>query len=255
MNGGGRRRLRGDSLFCLGFRLRLKAVQIICGLLRMGCGRKDRPLVVPQDFELALYVGGVIRSRFGCQAKIGTKECCAKFGNKLFPRITFIAPFLAPEFTVKPFRVLGPVGQLMRQSGIVSLGAAETLKGWHLHMVAVAASVKGPIAAMPQVCARCAEKRFGMFDPLRGVNDGLGLHIVALGQALDLLHVEHGVGLHERDFALFGRAVLLFFGLGEGVGIDNRIAALAFSSCASLSAKRIFSSLVPCPRSSSSASA
>ena len=110
MNGGGRRRLRGDSqLFFLCFGLRLKAVQIICGLLRMGCGRKDRPLVVPQDFELALYVGGVIRSRFGCQAKIGTKECCAKFGNKLFPRITFIAPFLAPEFTVKAALVLRPV--------------------------------------------------------------------------------------------------------------------------------------------------
>ena len=65
MNGGGRRRLRGDSLFFLVCGLRLKAVQIICGLLRMGCGTEYRPLVFLQNLQPALNVGRVIRASLG----------------------------------------------------------------------------------------------------------------------------------------------------------------------------------------------
>ena len=66
-----------------------------------------------------------------------------------------------------------------------------------------------------------------MGDALRGVDDWLGLDVVVLGQAFDLLHVEDGVSLHKRYGAIFLRAVVLLFGLGDSVGIDNRIAALA----------------------------
>ena len=56
-----------------------------------------------------------------------------------------------------------------------------------------------------------------------------------LGQSFDLLDIEHRVGLHEGDFPLFLAAVWLLFCFGEGVGINHRIAALAFLDvCAKL---------------------
>jgi len=71
MNGGGRCRLRGDSLLFLdSCGLRLKAVQIVCGLLRMGCGTEDRPLVFLQNLQPALNVGRVIRASFGRQPRL-----------------------------------------------------------------------------------------------------------------------------------------------------------------------------------------
>ncbi len=58
---------------------------------------------------------------------------------------------------------------------------------------------------------------------------GSGLRVVVLGQAFDLLDVEDGVSLHERDFALDVLAVVVGFGLGEAVGIDDERAMLALA--------------------------
>ncbi len=48
-------------------------------------------------------------ARLRRQHKTGAKESRAQLGNQLFPRITFIAPTLAPEFTVEALRMLCPV--------------------------------------------------------------------------------------------------------------------------------------------------
>jgi hypothetical protein len=42
----------------------------------------------------------VICARLGRQSQIGTKERRAKFGDQFLAGIAFIAPCLAPEFTV-----------------------------------------------------------------------------------------------------------------------------------------------------------
>lgn len=92
-----------------------------------------------------------------------------------------------------------------------------------------AAAVKGSASAMPDVCAGRGKERVGMFDPLRGIDDGFRLGIVMLGQSLDLLDVENAIGFHERDGAFFLGTVCALFGLGYGVGINNGIAALTLS--------------------------
>lgn len=84
-------------------------MQEISGALRMRGGAKDCTLVVFQNFEPALDIGGVFGAGFGSQGKIGTKESCAKFGNQFLAGISFIAPTLASEFPVQPRLVFRPV--------------------------------------------------------------------------------------------------------------------------------------------------
>jgi hypothetical protein len=50
--------------------LRLQAVQIIGGLLRVAGGGEDRPLVVLQDFQPGRDIGGVVVAGFRRNAKI-----------------------------------------------------------------------------------------------------------------------------------------------------------------------------------------
>ena len=174
-------------------------MQEIRRALRMGCRAENRPLVIPQNLEPALDIGGVIGAGLGCQGQIGAKERCAKLGDQFFAGVAFIAPFLAPEFTVKPVFVLCPVGQLMAKGGVVGLGAPEAFKKRHLHMIA-AAAVIGPVAAVPNIRARGAEEFLGMVDPPGGIDDGLGLGVEMLGQSFDLLDIKHAVAFHERIF-------------------------------------------------------
>ena len=47
------------------------------------------------------------------------------------------------------------------------------------------------------------------------------------GQAFALLGVEHGVALHEGDFALDLLALVVGLGAGDAVGIDDELAVLA----------------------------
>jgi hypothetical protein len=49
-------------------------VQIISGLLRVPGGGEDRPLVVFEDFQPTLNIGGVIGAGLRRDAKIGAKE-------------------------------------------------------------------------------------------------------------------------------------------------------------------------------------
>ena len=168
----------------------------------MGCRAENRALVVPQDPEPALDVGSVIRARFGGQGQIGAKKRCAKLGNQFLASVTFIAPLLAPEFTVEAFLVLRSVGQLVGKRGVVRFWAAEALEIRHLHMI-TAAAIESSVPAVADICAGGGKEFFGMIDPLFAVDDRLGLRIEMLGQAFDLLDVKDAVAFHERDFALF----------------------------------------------------
>ena len=117
------------------FRFDLETMQKICCLLSVRSGGDDRPFVVLQDLEPALYVCRMIIARLRRQRQIGAKKGRAKFGDQFLAGVTFIAPLLASEFTIQPFRVPCPVRELVRQSRIVGFGATEAFKGWHLHMI------------------------------------------------------------------------------------------------------------------------
>ena len=80
----------------------LKASKKVRRPLRMGCGGKNRPLVVLQDLEPRPDIGGVILARLRRQVEIGGKKRAAQLGNEFLHRVAFIAPALAPEVTVKP---------------------------------------------------------------------------------------------------------------------------------------------------------
>jgi len=203
-------------------------MQVIRCTLRMGGGAENRPLVIAQHLEPALDIGGMIGARLRRQGKIATKERCAQLSDEFLAGIPFIAPPLAPEFTIKTAFVLRPVRQLVRQGRVVGFGATEALEMRHLHMIAAAAIVS-PVPTAADVCTRGGEEFLGMVDPLRGVDDRLGLGIEMLGKSFDLLDIEHAIALHERDLPLFLAAIVLLFGLGDGVGINDQIAALALA--------------------------
>jgi len=160
----------------------LQARQVVSRPLRMSGGSEDCPLVVLQDFEPALNVGSVVGARLGHQGKIGTKERRAQFCHQFFFGIARVTPDLAAKLTVKAAFVLGPVGEFKGKGCILSLRAAERLEHRHLHMIGSAAIVRA-VAAMADVCACCSKESIGVVDPLRGINHGVGLGIVVLGQA------------------------------------------------------------------------
>jgi hypothetical protein len=69
----------------------------------------------------------------------------------------------------------------------------------------------------------------GDVDPLqRGEGRGLGLGAVVRGQAFALLGIEHGVAFEEGDFTFHFRALGVGLGAGDAIGIDDKLATLAF---------------------------
>ena len=122
-----------------------------------------------------------------------------------------------------------PVGDLVREGGIVAFGIAERLKVWHLHIVGVD-RVESPIATMPDICAGGLEKRLRLFDPLHRIKARFRLLIETFGQTLDLLNVEDGVALQKRDSAFDFIPVFVFLRPGDLVGIDHQGAPLPFAN-------------------------
>jgi hypothetical protein len=66
----------------------------------------------------------------------------------------------------------------------------------------------------------------------RGEGRGLGLGVVMRRQILALLGIEHGVALHEGDFALGLLALVIGLGAGDAVGINDQLAGLALADMA-----------------------
>ena len=75
----------------------------------MGSGGEDEPLVVAQDLQPALDVGGMVVPWGQFQAKVGAEESGPKFGHQLLTGITFVTPMRAAEVPVEPVRMPGPV--------------------------------------------------------------------------------------------------------------------------------------------------
>jgi hypothetical protein len=76
-------------------RLRLQAVEVIGGLLRVAGGAENGPLIPFQHGEPALNIGGVIFSGLRGNAKIGTQEGRANLGNEFLHCVAGICKTLA----------------------------------------------------------------------------------------------------------------------------------------------------------------
>ncbi|KUP94232.1 hypothetical protein TRIHO_08690 [Tritonibacter horizontis] len=83
-------------------------------------------------------------------------------------------------------------------------------------------TIKGPIATMAKIGTSCRKECICMRNPLHAIDDGFRLGVILLGQAFDLIDVKNAISLHERDFTLLFGAVVLLFGFGDTVGIDNQ---------------------------------
>ena len=110
------------------------------------------------------------------------------------------------------------------------LGAGEGSEGWHLDVV-LQRVVVGTVAALTQAGRDRREEAFGIGDACCRVEELLLRHEEALGQAVNLLNIEDGIGLEEGDI---GFQCLAGFGFGVGlaavvgVGVDDETALLAF---------------------------
>ena len=85
-------------------------MQEVGGALRMGRSREDEPLVVAQDLQPALDVGGMVVPWGQFQAKVSAEEGGPKFGHQLLTGITLVTPTRAAEVPVNPGRMPGPMG-------------------------------------------------------------------------------------------------------------------------------------------------
>jgi hypothetical protein len=116
-----------------------------------GC-RKDGTVVILENFKPSRDIGGVFLPRLLVEFEIGTQESRSQLGNKLFATVTFIAPGLAPEVTVKALRVFRPVGQFMCECGLVALGVAEGFEWRYLYVIQFL-RVVSTISAVSDRCA------------------------------------------------------------------------------------------------------
>lgn len=69
----------------------------------------------------------------------------------------------------------------------------------------------------------------GVSDTFDRVDDLVGPMVILIGKAVDLIAVEHCVGLQERDIALDLIAAEIRLGLGEEAGVDDGRAGFALS--------------------------
>jgi hypothetical protein len=85
----------------LGFRLRLEAVQVVNGPLRVGGCGKDRAVVLLHDVQPVADIRSVVLTDLRRQLQVGTPERGAQLGYKLLAGIAFIAPRLAAEVPLR----------------------------------------------------------------------------------------------------------------------------------------------------------
>ena len=79
----------------------VQSAQEIGGALRMRGGTEDSALVILEDGEPVGNIGGVILAGHKGQFEVSAQEGRTQLGDKFFLGIAFVAPFLAPEFTVE----------------------------------------------------------------------------------------------------------------------------------------------------------
>ncbi len=85
---------------------------------------------------------------------------------------------------------------------------------------------------MPDDRPGVGEEAVGMLDALDRIDNRLRPNVETIGQAVDLLGVEDGIGLQERDIPLDLATTAVAFGLGEAAGKDDDAAAFALADMA-----------------------
>ena len=116
----------------------------------------------------------------------------------------------------------------MSQNRVVARGIAERLERGHLHMVAGRREERLH-AAMSDHRAGVGEEAVRLGDALDRIDDRLGSVVIVVGKTFDLVAVEDGVGLEERDVPFDLAAMRVDLGLRESAGIDDGRAALALA--------------------------
>ena len=195
----------------------------------MGGCRKNGAVVVLEDFQPCRDIGGIVLPRFLVQFEVGAQESRSKFRNEFLAAVTFVAPALATEITIKALRVLCPVRQFMGEGGVVALSIAEGFEGRHLHVVEFLRIV-GAVSAVFDRGGHAGEKLLCMINAGHRIKRRCGFRVVDFWQPFDLLDVENGIAFHVRDFEfdiLAGLVVAL--GASDGIGIDHKRAFLALA--------------------------
>ena len=72
------------------------------------CGGKNGSFVRPEHGQPVGYIGRMVESRLKSNAKVGTKEGGADFGNQFFPSIGFVAEAFT-EIAITAMLGRGPV--------------------------------------------------------------------------------------------------------------------------------------------------
>ena len=82
-------------------RLRLQGVQVLGRLRCVAGGGEDGSLVVLQDFEPMLDVGGVVLANLRRDGKVRTEKRTGKLGDEFLHRVAFVSPAFAAKLAVK----------------------------------------------------------------------------------------------------------------------------------------------------------
>jgi hypothetical protein len=109
----------------------------------------------------------------------------------------------------------------MGEGAVKALDIGESLNRRHLDVVEFL-RVVGLAAPVADIGAGAGEKRLRVRDAFDSGELRFRLHVVLLGQALDLIAIEHGVALQEVDIAfdIFPGIVLL--GLRDGIRVNDQ---------------------------------
>jgi len=102
----------------------------------------------------------------------------------------------------------------MTQRCRVGSRIAEGLERRHLDVVGYRRIV-GLRPAMANNGAGIAEEAIGILNPLDRIESRFRTMVVMVRQTVDLVHIEHGIRLQERDFPVDLIAIAIGFRLGE----------------------------------------
>ena len=178
-----------------------RAVDVFRCTLGMGRGGEDCAVVLSENVQPGCYVGCMILARFQGEFKVRTQERCSKLSDQFLDGITFAAETMSTEVTIEPVRAAGPVCTFMGQGCIVAVGILEAHERRHLYRVGCEAIVRA-IAAVPDGCTEGGEEPICTLDPSDRIQLRGSFRIEDCRQPIDLLDIEYGVTLEERDFAL-----------------------------------------------------
>ncbi len=170
--------------------------------LRSCSNAEDRPLILAQPFDPALQICGMVFDMVPSEAQARADERGAELCHQLLERIGGRSELVALGAIEAAF-MASPVAKLVCQGGKVSGAAGETCKFGHNDMVSRRAVI-GRTALLEDSRAAAAQRRLGF---LVALNAGDQLQRLAgkfrlVGQAVDLVDIENGVGAQHGHRAL-----------------------------------------------------